>query len=170
MKTRTQEDMSEVTDIAAAVHNTIEGIVITTVREIQASGDNQAPHHLYVCLSAAAGAISIAAKIISCPGDKISHEELKEWAGEPATRDSILAASLLLARCAVPCNDGLVMEYSPINIRAALDAMTKVTGNPDHSMLSEQMVKAAASYSSPGHFFDNTQGAIIQTAESHTVQ
>jgi hypothetical protein len=169
MKAKTQEDMSEVTDIAASVHNLVEGIVITTVSKIQADGNTRPPCHLYVCLAAAAGALTIAAKIMSAP-EGIGRDELKEWAGEPATRDSVLAASLLLARCSVPCNDGLVLEYSPINIRAALDAMTKVTGNPDHSMLTKQMVEAAANYSSPGHFFDNTRGATIQTSESHTIQ
>jgi hypothetical protein len=168
MKFETETKNDNLAEIAGGTHNVVEKIVIQTVRLMQEHGDLSAPNHLYVCLSAAAAALEVAAKIMSVPED-LSKEELEGWSAEPATRTAILASALLLSRCVLPCNDGIVIEYSSLNIKATLDALTKITGNPDYSMLAPQLVKAADGQRSPDHFFDNTRGRVVETEGTNTI-
>ena len=152
-------------DIGGEIYNAVKDMTIGTVRIMQKHDDLSPVNHLYVCLSAAAGALSVAAKIMSIPD--VEKEELGSWAGLPPSREAILAASLLVARSTVPVAEGTVIEYSPANLKPALDAMAKVLGNPDHSMLAPDMVRSAARQSSPAHFHDNTE-IVIKKAGIHT--
>jgi len=142
-------------DIGGEIYNTVKDLTTQTVRIMQQHDDYCPPNHLYICLSAAAGALAVAAKLMSVPED-IEGEELARWADLPASREAILAAALLVARCTVPVPDGTIIEYSPPNIKATLEALTKVTGNPDYSMLAPGLVNTTTKLPPTGHFFENT--------------
>lgn len=149
------DDNDQACDIGGEIYNAVKDISTQTVRIMQEHGDFCTPNHVYICLAAAAGALAVAAKLISIPD--LEGEELARWADLPASREAILAAALLVARSTIPAEDGVIIEYGPQNIKAALDAMTKVTGNPDYSMLAPQLVATAAKLPPTGHFFDNTE-------------
>jgi hypothetical protein len=150
---------------AGQCHTLVQKMTYAVLQGLQQGGDNDPPDHVYVALMAAAGAVEIAAKIMSSP-DNLSVEEFMKWAEGPVSRTAVLAASLLLARCFLPEDDGCTFEFNPINIRAAIDAMSKVTGSRDTSMLTTKMVEAADAYTSPDHFFDNTR---IKPADTRTL-
>jgi hypothetical protein len=141
-------------DVGGEIYNAVKDLTTQTIRIMQRHDDCCTPNHLYVCLSAAAGAIAVAAKLMSIPD--IEGEELARWADLPATREAILAAALLMTRCTVPASDGVVIEYNAANIKAALEAMAKVTGNSDYSMLAPQLVETVSKLPPTEHFFDNT--------------
>jgi len=85
------DDNFDPCDIGGEIYNAVKDMTIQTVRIMQRHEDLSPLNHLYVCLSAAAGAISVAAKLMSYPND-VTPSELAEWAGQPPTREAVLAA------------------------------------------------------------------------------
>lgn len=144
-----------VAENADKVFHTVEAVSMAVLTSLQHSGITAPPQHLYVILTAAAAAIQIAAKIMSMP--EKDAKDMEEWAEAPADRTAVLTAALLMTRCLLPNKEGFTFEFNPLNILAAIDAMKKITGNGDTSMLTKGMVEAAFAYTSPDHFFDNTR-------------
>lgn len=155
-KFSSSDGKSEVGEEASAIFNAVEDATYEVLRGMQQRGDEQQPHHLYVVLTAAAAAIQIAAKIMSSPNDKTA-EEFAAWVEEPVDRTAILAAALLVSRCMLPGKQGVNFEFNPPNIKAAMDAVKKVTGNDGAAVLNQQMVVSAQKHAAPVHFFDNSR-------------
>lgn len=143
-------------DIGGKGFQIVEEAVFELLRGLQRKGDHQQMHHLVVTLTAAAAAIQVAAKIMSAPHEK-TEEEFMAWSEQPADRTAVLAAALLVSRCMLPCKEGVNIEFTPTNILAAVEAVKKVTGNDDTSVLSKQMMAAVKKFATPAHFFDNTR-------------
>lgn len=156
MKFDSPHEDENLKEIAQKTFQAVESLSYAALGGLQQHGDNNPPHHLYLALTAAAAAIQIAAKIMSAPEDK-SESDFMRWAEEPAERIAILAASLLMARCLLPTKNGFQFEFNPPNVNAAIDAMNRVTGRDESSVLTKGMVKAASHYATPEHFFDNTR-------------
>jgi hypothetical protein len=150
-------DKKEVEDAAQKAFTINEAATMAVVSDLIDKGDQIAPHHLYVVLTAAAAAIQIAAKIMAMPDTHKGSIEADNWSEGPADRNAILAASLLLSRCLIPTQQGFTMEFNPTNIHAALAEAAKVTGNPDTSIFTKRMVDAAKKFPLPEHFFDNNR-------------
>lgn len=143
----------------------VEVIVHELIVGLQQKGDHHQPHHLYVILTAMAAAAQVAAKIMSVPQGQ-TDEEYAAWVEKPVDRTAILAAALLMSRCLLPTKDGIAFDFNSLNICAAIEATKQITGNPDVSVLNENMRVAAARYATPARFFDNSRdefGDLIPT-------
>ena len=152
--TNPKKDVPEdVEDAALNLFHRVEKDLMTSLGALQVGGDNNPVHHLYMSLVAAAGAIQTAARIMSVPQSKA---EFEKWMDRPLDRHTIMAAALMLSRSLIPNQTGFTFQYSPQNIKAALEATKKITGNSDTSMFTKSMVTAAYKSPSPIHIFDNS--------------
>jgi hypothetical protein len=141
---------------AIEISQAVEGAVMSTLVDMKRKGDSQTPHHLYITVCAAAVAIQVAAKLMSMPEDK---DAAHEWAEGKTSRTAMLVAALLVARCAVPAQDGMNFEYNTKNILAAMEAAEKITGHNNDREYTPKMVEAARKNVAPADFFDNNFSA-----------
>lgn len=151
-------------EYAHRLFHQVEADTMTAVKALQASGNHEAPAHLYLMLTAAAGAMQLAAKVMTMPE---SLDEMEDWTQNPPSRTAILAAALLMVRCFLPESDGFTFEFNPINVRAALDATKKVSNTVDLSNMTKNMVTAANKQVSPLDFFDNSRDKNVMGFGSH---
>lgn len=148
-------------DLLSSVTNAIFDITFknttVAVSGLKDHGNHKTPEHLYVALAAAAGAINLAAKIMTMPGHDHDEDVVNAWAEGPPDRVAVVAAALLMARCFIPMEGPHhKFEFNPINIKAALEATAKILGTKNESVFAKGMVEAANSFKCPDHFLDNS--------------
>lgn len=163
----TNDDL--VHETAKRIHAVTESITSAALSGMAQQGDTSPPHHLYVMLTAACAAINVAAKIMTMPLADNDSEEARRWSQEPADRRAIVAASMLLARCMIPTQDGVNMEVNAANIKAAINATEKVLGVIDTTIFTANMMNAANKCQAPVNFLDNSGHDIGDLDQNRTL-
>jgi hypothetical protein len=155
----------DVKEIGQCMVDIIEKVLGHTLHGMSQAGDHNISHHLYVATTTAAAILHITAKIMTMPEDE---SKANEWNEKAVSRVAVLAAGLLATRCLVPGEESFCIDFSPISIRAAIEAAEKITGENNDHHYNPSMVKMIKTVQAPADLFDNS-GAVKDMHGDRTV-